>query len=107
VDDRRGQASVEAVLLLPVALLLAVAGWQAVLIGWTAVSAGHAARAAARAELAGEAVTPAARAALPGAMRDRMDVQERGPRITVRVDVPQVVPGFELTISTAVEAVRE
>ncbi|MDX6533460.1 MAG: hypothetical protein QOJ13_801 [Gaiellales bacterium] len=94
-------------MLLPVAVLLAMAGWQAVLIGWTAVSAGQAARAAARAELVGEAAAPAARAALPGGMRGGMEFQERGKRITVRVDVPRVVPGFELTLSAGAEAVRE
>jgi pilus assembly protein CpaE len=103
----RGQTSVEAVVLLPVAVLLAVAGWQAVLIGWTAVSAGQAARAAARAELVGEAAAPAARAALPGGLRTGMELQERGKRITVRVDVPRVLPGFELSLTADAQAVRE
>src|SRR3954470_6274771 len=105
MDGQRGQTSVEAVLLLPAALLVAVAGWQGVLIGWTAVAAGQAARAAARAELVGEAATPAARAALPGGMRNGMELRESGKRITVRVHVPRVVPGFELPLTTRAEAV--
>jgi hypothetical protein len=106
MERERAQTSVEAVLLLPVVVLLAVAGWQAVLIGWTAVSAGHAARAAARAELVGRPPAPAARASLPSAMREGLEVEERAATITVRVEVPRVVPGFALTLTAAAKAVR-
>lgn len=91
---------------MPIAVLITLAGWQAVLIGWTAVSAGQAARAAARAELAGEAVEPAARRALPSGMRSGMKLEQRGDRMTVRVDVPRIIPGFELTLSAGAQAVR-
>lgn len=104
---QRGQSSVEATLLLPIAVLLAVAGWQAVLIGWTAVSAGQAARAAARAELAGEDPARAARASLPGGMRPGMKLEERGTRITVHVSVPRIVPGFDVTLDAEAQAVRD
>ena len=47
-DDQRGQASVELVAAIPVALVAALAAWQLALLGQAAWLSAHAARAAAR-----------------------------------------------------------
>ena len=102
----RGQASVETVVLLPVLIALTFAMWQAALAGWTLVSAESAARAAARAALAGSPARQAALAALPGSMRPGARVVDAGGRVTVRVRVPAVLPGFEADLSASATEVR-
>jgi hypothetical protein len=101
-----GQASIETVALVPVALLLTVAVWQAVLAGWALVCADASARAAARAALAGSRPRPAALAVLPGNMRSGAVVRSSGGRVTVRVRIPAVLPGFSAAVSASAEAVR-
>jgi hypothetical protein len=102
----RGQASIETVVLLPVLVALTFAMWQAALAGWALVSAESAARAAARAALAGSPVRPAALAALPGAMRSDAQVEDEGGRVTVRVHIPAVLPGFDADLSASAAEVR-
>jgi len=104
---QQGQASIEVAALLPALLLVALACWQTVLAGWTAVSAAHAARAAARAELVGDAPLPAASAAVPDSMRAGLVVSDRGGRVTVRVRVPAVIPGLDLSLSAQADVVRQ
>ena len=102
----RGQASVETVVLLPVLVALTFAMWQAALAGWTLVSAESAARAAARAALAGSPPRPAALAALPGSMSRGARVEESGGRVTVRIHVPAVLPGFDADLTASAAEVR-
>ncbi len=107
MQRERGQASVETVALIPVLVLLTVATWQAALAGWALVSAQGAARAAARAALAGSPPRPAALAALPAGMRRGASTQVADGRVTVRIHVPAVLPGFELDVSAAAQAARQ
>ena len=104
--QHRGQATVETIILLPLALLLGVAAWQGVLIGWTAVEAQDAARQAARARLSGEPVEQAAAAALPGSMRDGLTVETGRQDIRLRVHVPAIVPGLALSVTASAPAVE-
>jgi hypothetical protein len=103
---QRGQASIETVVLLPVLLALTFAVWQAALAGWALVSAESAARAAARAALAGSPPRPAALAALPACMRSSAQVEDSGQRVTVRVHIPAVLPGFGADVSASAAEVR-
>jgi len=107
MDRSRGQASIETSLLLPALLALTLACWQALLVGWTAISAEHAARAAARARLVGAAVEPAAAGALPGAMRGGVQVRISDGRVSVRVAVPRVIPGFSLSLTADAPVVEQ
>jgi hypothetical protein len=97
----RAQASVELVVLLPALLVLTVAVWQAAMAGWALVSAQSAAGAAARAVLAGAPPRPAALAALPAGMRAGAVVERTRGRVTVRVHVPAVLPGFAADVSAS------
>jgi hypothetical protein len=107
MEGERGQATIETVALLPILLLLAVAAWQGLLIGWTALEAQQAARAGARAALGGERPAPAVGSSLPGSMRDEVEIHRAGGRLTVRVRVPSVVPGFRLSLSASAVEVGE
>lgn len=93
-------------MLLPVLVALTFAMWQAALAGWTLVSAESAARAAARAALAGSPLRPAALAALPASMRPGARVEASGGRVTVRVHIPAVLPGFDADVSASAAEVR-
>lgn len=103
---QRGQASIETVVLLPVLVALTFAVWQAALAGWALVSAQSAARAAARAALAGSPPRPAALAALPGSLRSGARVEDSGGKVTVRVHIPAVLPGFDAGLSASAAEVR-
>jgi pilus assembly protein CpaE len=73
---------------LPAALLLALAGWQAALAGQSVWLAGNAARVAARAQAVGRDPGAAARSALPSYLRQGLVVRPAGDRVSVRVRVP-------------------
>ena len=103
---KRGQASIETIVLLPVLVALTFALWQAALAGWALVSAQSAARAAARAALAGSSPRPAALGALPEAMRASARIDEARGVVTVRVRVPAVLPGFDADVSASAAEVR-
>ena len=92
----RGQASVELVALLPALALCVVLAVQAVAAGWALWTAGNAARAGARAEHVGADGEAAARRALPGRLRDGAEVGS-GDGVRVRVPVPAVLPGADLS----------
>ena len=95
------------VVLLPALLVLTVAVWQAAMAGWALVSAQSAAGAAARAALAGSPPRPAALAALPAGMRAGAVVERRGGRVTVRVHVPAVLPGFAAEVTASAAGARQ
>jgi hypothetical protein len=83
-----GQASVEAVAIVPLVLLAAAVAWQLVLTGHTLWLAAGAARAAARAELVGDSPARAARSALPRSLERGMSVKRMdagGVRVEVRL----------------------
>jgi pilus assembly protein CpaE len=87
-ESERGQASVEFLGVLPAALLLALAGWQAALAGQSVWLAGNAARVAARAQAVGRDPAVAARSALPSYLRQGLVVEPDGDRVLVRVRMP-------------------
>jgi hypothetical protein len=83
-----GQASVEAVAVVPAVLLAAVVAWQLVLTGNTLWLCAGAARAAARADAVGLSPERAARSALPSALERGLSVERRaagGVRVEVRL----------------------
>jgi TadE-like protein len=99
MDGTRGQASIETAVLLPLLLALGLGCWQALLVGWAEISAQHAARAAAHARLIGAPAVAAAERSLPGSMRDGFRATAADDAVVVHVRVPQVIPGFSMTVS--------
>lgn len=87
-----GQASVELVALLPLAVLIALAIGQLLAAGSARELAGNAAEAGAAALLQGTDPAAAARDALPGWSRERTTVHVAGRRVDVRVRPRTVVP---------------
>src|SRR6266480_4652688 len=87
-----GQASVELVALLPLAVLIALAIGQLLAAGAARELADNAAEAGAAALLQGGDPAAAARAALPGWSRERTAVHVAGRRVEVRVRPHTVVP---------------
>jgi pilus assembly protein CpaE len=86
--SERGQASVELIGVLPLALLALLVAWQLVLAGHTLWLCAQAARVAARAEAVGRDPAAAARSALPHALERGLRVQRRrkgGVEVAVRV----------------------
>jgi hypothetical protein len=88
----RGQASVELLGLLPLAVLVALAIGQLLAAGSARELAGNAAEAGAAALLQGTDPTKAARDALPGWSRDRATVEVREQRVEVRLRPRTVIP---------------
>ncbi|MFF9475106.1 TadE/TadG family type IV pilus assembly protein [Streptomyces roseolus] len=95
----RGQAAIEYLGFLPILLLVGLAGLQLGLAAYAAQQAGTAARAAARAATSDEEDAPDASAAARAAVSGWLDVSGGEPAVsdgavtvTVRVEVPQVVP---------------
>jgi hypothetical protein len=87
-----GQASVELVALLPLAVLVSLTIAQFLAAGAAQETAGNAAEAGAVAILQGTDPAAAVRAALPGWSRDRTTVQIARRRVEVRVRPRAVVP---------------
>lgn len=97
--DRRGQATVELITMLPWLAIAALVAVQLQLFVSTHTSAEHAARNASRAARAGEDAFLAARQALHGSSASRLtraDVRVDGERVTVDVLVPFVLPGLPI-----------
>jgi Flp pilus assembly protein TadG len=90
----RGQASVEAVAILPLLVAMALGVLQLLAAGATAELAGHAAEAGAVAVLQRQDATRAARAAVPGWSRGGLSVRVSGERVRVRARPPRLVPGL-------------
>jgi len=101
VLDRRGQASVELVALLPLVGLLAALLWQALLAGETVWLSGGAARAAARAAAIGADPADAARAVLPARLEHGLRVAREGDGgIALVLRVPAALGGGTLASVT-------
>jgi pilus assembly protein CpaE len=94
-----GQASVEAVAVVPLVLVAAAVAWQLVLTGHTLWLCANAARAAARAELVGESSVRAARSALPRSLERGLSVS-RGPghRIRVQLRLPLLLRAWHTPV---------
>jgi pilus assembly protein CpaE len=102
IRSESGQASVEAVAIVPLVLLAAAVAWQLVLTGHTLWLAAGAARAAARADLVGESPARAARSALPRSLERGMSVKRvdaGGVRVEVRL--PLMVRSWRSPIEIA------
>jgi hypothetical protein len=90
--SQSGQASVEAVAVLPFVILAALTAWQVGLAGHTLWLTAGAARAAARAESVGSSPERAARSALPDSMESGLSVERlRAGGVRVRVRMPVLV----------------
>jgi hypothetical protein len=100
-----GQASVELVAVLPLALLVGLVAWQLVLAGHAAWLTANAARAAARAEAVGRDPRAAARSALPKELERGLRVRRRragGVQVTARV--PLLLTRWRPPVSVAATA---
>jgi hypothetical protein len=92
VPGPRGQASVELLGILPLALLIALAIAQFLAAGSARELAGNAAEAGAAALLQGTDPTEAARNALPGWSRDRATIDISGHRVEIHLRPRTVIP---------------
>ena len=101
---QRGQASVELVAMLPVAVAVMLAALQLLAAGATSELAGHAAGAGAVALLERADARDAARDAVPGWSRARMAITVRGPAVTVRMRPPTLLPGLADLLESTVRA---
>ena len=106
-ESERGQASVEFLGVLPAALLVALAGWQAALAGQTAWLAGNAARVAARAQAVGHDPEAAARSALPSDLRRGVVVRSAGDRVFIRVRLPLLLKRWPAPVPVRASAAME
>lgn len=101
-----GQATVEVVGSLPVALLVSLALFQMLAIGYASTLAATAAEAGALAQATGRSAKGAAREAIPGWSRVGMRVTERGGRVRVALRAPSPLEvlseGIEVRGSAAV-----
>jgi hypothetical protein len=100
----RGQATVELVGILPLAVLVALAVGQLLAAGAARELAGTAAEAGAAAILQGGDPRAAARDALPGWSDDRADVRVSGRVVRVRLRPLAVVPGVADRLAATVVA---
>jgi hypothetical protein len=102
----RGQATVELVALLPLALIVALVLAQSLAAGRARELAGHAAEAAAVALVEGGEPQAAARQAVSGAARGQLDVRIHGREVTVRLTPPTLMPflAARLTASATADA---
>jgi hypothetical protein len=101
----QGQASVE---LAGAAVALMVAGlalFQVLVVGRTATIADGAAEAAAIAVVNGRDPEAAARAAAPAWPRERVQVRERGGRVSVTLDSPAALRGLPAPLRVTASAV--
>lgn len=106
-QSERGQASVEFLGVLPAALLVVLAGWQAALAGQSAWLAGNAARVAARAQAVGRDPDTAARSALPSYLRRGLVVRSAGDRVFVRVHLPILLERWHVPVPIRASAAME
>jgi hypothetical protein len=104
VSGARGQATVELVGILPLAVLVALAVGQLLAAGAARELAGNAAEAGAVAILQGGDPSAAARDALPGWSDDRADVRVDGRIVRVRLRPLGVIPGMAERLAASVVA---
>jgi hypothetical protein len=104
----RGQATVEAIALVPLVVAIGLGILQLLAVGYASVLAGNAAEAGALALAAGADPRDEARQALPGWSRARARVEVDGGRVAVRLRPPSplkaLADGLEVTAKAAVEA---
>jgi hypothetical protein len=102
-----GQASVEALALVPAVLAVGLAGLQLLAVGYASVLAGGAAEAGALALAAGADPRTSAREALPGWSRAQAKIEVEGGRVEVRLRPPSplraLAEGLEVRAAAAVE----
>lgn len=97
----RGQASAELVAVVPMLAAAVLVAVQMTAAGWALWSAGSAARSGARAMHVGGDGERAAMDSLPGPLREKAEVEQKGP-LRVRVQVPRIIPGLpKLGLSAA------
>ena len=101
--DDRGQASVELLAALPAIALAALVRLQLLATGYSVSLADGAAEAGAIALASDLPVADAVEAALPGWARDRLAVDVKGGRLTVRLRPPSPLPalGRALEVSSS------
>jgi hypothetical protein len=100
-----GQASVEAVAVVPAVILAALIGWQLLLAGHTLWLCAGAARAAARAEVVGLSPRTAARSALPSSLERGLSVDRTdGGGVRVQVRVPILLRAWQSPVTVAAVA---
>lgn len=103
-----GQATLELLGLLPVLLLVALAGAQLLAVGYSSVLAGNAAEAGALSLAGGGDAPAAAHAALPAWSRTHARVSVSGGQVRVRLRPPtllgSLVGPLEVSARAAVEA---
>lgn len=104
----RGQATVEAIALVPVMVAIGVGVLQLLAVGYAGVLAGNAAEAGALELAAGGDARAGARRALPGWSRARARVEIDGGRVAVHLRPPSplsaLADGLEVKATAAVEA---
>jgi hypothetical protein len=100
-----GQASVEAVAVVPALILAALIGWQLVLVGQTLWLCAAAARTAARADVVGLSPGRAARSALPRSLKRGMSVERpAGGGVRVELRLPILVRAWQSPVRVAAVA---
>ena len=99
--DATGQASVEFVAMLPLAVLVAGGLWQAVVAGQAVWASAGAARAAARAEAIGADAAASARATLPTSLRRGLEVDTGRSGVRVDLSIPLVFTSGHLATVSA------
>jgi hypothetical protein len=105
IRPESGQASVEAVAVVPAVILAALIGWQLVLAGHTLWLCAGAARAAARADLVGLSPGRAARSALPKSLERGLSVSRpNGGGVRVEVRLPILVRAWQSPVRVAAVA---
>ena len=100
-----GQASVEAVAIVPALILAALIGWQLVLVGQTLWLCAAAARTAARADVVGLSPGRAARSAVPSSLERGMSVERAdGGRVRVELRLPILLRAWQSPVRVAAVA---
>jgi hypothetical protein len=103
----RGQATIEAIALVPVIVAVGLGILQLLAVGHASVLAANAAEAGALALAAGADVRAGARQALPGWSRARARVEVHGGRVAVRLRPPSplraLAEGLEVSAAASVE----
>lgn len=104
----RGQATVEAIALVPVMVAIGLGILQLLAVGYASVLAGNAAEAGALALAAGADARAGAKQALPGWSRARARLEVEGGRVEVHLRPPSPLrglsEGLEVTGAATVEA---
>jgi len=104
LSPERGQASVEAVALMPVLLVVGLGLMQLLAVGYASVLAGGAAEAGALAVARGADPRAAAREALPGWSQTRARIEVEGGRVEIRLRSPSPLQALAERLEVAAAA---